>query len=98
MKTEYDDKIKNRLKRAEGQIRGVLNMMDDERDCRDVVTQLSAVRSSIDRAIGIIVAENLVQCLTENHEHGGVDSGDADRTASNDALIQQAIDLIVKSR
>lgn len=86
MSTLYDKKIKNRLKRSEGQIRGVLNMMEDEKDCKDVVTQLSAIRSSIDRVIGLVVAENLAQCLIE------------DDGKENTESIQEAINLIVKSR
>lgn len=82
----YEKNIKNRLKRSEGQIRGVLSMMEEEKDCRDVVTQLKAIRSSLDRAIGLIVAENLAQCLTEESER------------ENSELVQEAIDLIVKSR
>lgn len=86
MSSLYDNKIKNRLKRSDGQIRGVLNMMEEEKDCKDVVTQLTAIRSSIDRAIGLIVAENLANCLTEENNQESSES------------IQQAIDLIVKSR
>lgn len=86
MSTLYDKKIKNRLKRSEGQIRGVLNMMEEEKDCKDVVTQLSAIRTSIDRAMGLIVAENLALCITESDGQ------------ENSESIQEAIDLIVKSR
>lgn len=60
---ETKKKIENRLKRSEGQIRGVLKMLDEDKSCREVVTQLAAIRSSIDRAIGVIVAENLKECL-----------------------------------
>ena len=42
-------------------------MIDEEKECIDVITQLSAVRSSIDRAMGMIVAENLKHCF-ENPE------------------------------
>ncbi|HEY2420209.1 MAG TPA: metal-sensing transcriptional repressor, partial [Neobacillus sp.] len=41
---EYDAKIKNRVKRAEGQLRGILGMMEDTKDCKEVITQLSATR------------------------------------------------------
>ena len=58
-----DKNILNRLKRTEGQIRGIQKMIEDEKECVDVITQLSAVRSSIDRVMGIIVAENLKNCL-----------------------------------
>jgi DNA-binding FrmR family transcriptional regulator len=85
---EYNSKIINRLKRAEGQMRGVLNIMEEGKDCVDVVTQLSAVRASIDKLIGVIVAENLVHCITEDHGDG----------LTQEEKIQQAINLLVKSR
>ena len=57
---EINDKnIINRLKRTEGQIRGIQKMIEEEKDCMAIITQLSAVRSSIDRVMGMIVAENL---------------------------------------
>ncbi|WP_396326717.1 metal-sensitive transcriptional regulator [Jeotgalibaca sp. MA1X17-3] len=83
----YDKKIVNRLKKSEGQMRGVLNMMDTEKDCKEVVTQLTAIRSSIDKAIGLIVAENLVQCISD--ENSGLTSEEA---------VQEAIHLLVKTR
>lgn len=64
----YDDKMKNRLKRATGQLQGVLRMMETEQECPDVITQLSAARSSIDKLIGIIVAENLKHCLIDDSD------------------------------
>ena len=51
------------VKRIEGQIRGVLKMMEEGQDCRDVVSQLSASRTAIDRTMGLIVSENLVECV-----------------------------------
>lgn len=62
---QYDAKTKSRLKRIEGQMRGILRMMEEGQDCKDVITQLSAVRSGVDRTIGVIVSENLVSCVRE---------------------------------
>ncbi|ELK45162.1 metal-sensing transcriptional repressor, partial [Halobacillus sp. BAB-2008] len=56
---EYNTAMKNRVKRLEGQLRGVLKMMEENKDCKDVITQLSASRSAIDRAIGLVVSSNL---------------------------------------
>ena len=53
----------NRLKRTEGQVRGIQKMIEEEKDCMAIMTQLSAVRSSIDRVMGLVVAENLKTCL-----------------------------------
>jgi DNA-binding FrmR family transcriptional regulator len=85
---QYNKNIINRIKRAEGQMRGILAMMESGKDCSDVVTQLSAVRSSIDRAMGIIVAENLVSCVNDQEKDG----------MSKEESVQQAINLLVKSR
>jgi DNA-binding FrmR family transcriptional regulator len=52
-----------RLRRAEGQIRGVIAMLEDGRDCADVVTQLAAVSRALDRAGFKIIATGLRQCV-----------------------------------
>lgn len=83
MEIEYNEKMINRLKRAEGQMRGIQKMMEGEQGCTDVITQLSAVRSSIDKLMGLIVAENLKACVM---------SEDPER----DENIEKAIHLIVK--
>ena len=86
-KTRSDQKnVLNRLKRAEGQIRGVQKMIEEEKDCIDIITQLSAVRSSIDRVMGMIVAENLKDCF-ENPEK------DPQEQAQK---LEQAIQMIIK--
>lgn len=78
--------ILNRLKRAEGQLRGVQKMVEDQKECIDVITQLSAIRSSVDRIIGVIVAENLKNCL-ENPE---IDKENQSKK------IEKAIEMIIK--
>ena len=55
----------NRIKRAQGQLAGVLKLLEEGRDCEDVVTQLAAVSKALDRAGFAIVASGLQQCLTE---------------------------------
>jgi DNA-binding FrmR family transcriptional regulator len=56
--------VVNRLRRAEGQIRGVIAMLEAGRDCADVVTQLAAVSRALDRAGFKIIASGLQQCIT----------------------------------
>ncbi|MCA1020692.1 metal-sensitive transcriptional regulator [Halobacillus litoralis] len=84
---EYNDAMKNRVKRLEGQLRGVLKMMEENKDCKDVITQLSASRSALDRAIGLVVSSNLVECIQE-----------ADQQEDKEASINEAVQLLVKSR
>lgn len=87
IKLKYDAKTINRIKRIEGQLRGILRMMEEEKDCKEVITQLSAVRSGVDRTIGVIVSNNLVTCIK-----------DADTEDEMTDTIQEAINLVVKSR
>lgn len=61
-------------------------MIEEEQDCINVITQLSAVRSSVDRIMGIIVAENLKNCF-ENPEND---------PSVQTAKIEQAVQLIIK--
>ena len=84
---KYDAKTMNRIKRIEGQLRGILRMMEEEKDCKEVITQLSAVRSGVDRTIGVIVSNNLMVCIQN-----------ADTEDEMNDTIQEAINLVVKSR
>jgi len=63
----------NRIKRAQGQLAGVLRMLEEGRECEDVVTQLAAVSRALDRAGFAIVANGLQQCLSDGD---GIDSVD----------------------
>jgi DNA-binding FrmR family transcriptional regulator len=55
----------SRLRRAEGQIGGVIRMLEQGRDCKDVVTQLAAVSRALDKAGFSVVASGLKQCLAD---------------------------------
>ena len=68
--------VVNRLKRAQGQLAGVLRMIDEDRDCEEVVTQLAAVSRALDRAGFAIVATGLRQCLSEERENDGSEAMD----------------------
>ncbi|MEO8816343.1 MAG: metal-sensitive transcriptional regulator [Mycobacterium sp.] len=62
-----EDSVKavlNRLRRAHGQLAGVIGMIESGRNCKDVVTQLAAVSRALDRAGFKIVATGLRECLT----------------------------------
>ena len=60
-----DKKIVNRLRRAQGQLAAVIAMVESGRDCRDVVTQLSAVSSALDKAGFAIIASAMRDCVSE---------------------------------
>jgi DNA-binding FrmR family transcriptional regulator len=85
---KYDESMKRRLRRAEGQIRGILKMMEEEKNCKDVVSQLSAVRSAIDKTMALVVAVNLEKCILEEQANGG----------DTNKIVQEAVELLVRSR
>jgi len=60
--------VLNRLRRAQGQLVGVIAMIESGRDCQDVVMQLAAVSRALDRAGFKIVAGGMRQCLTAGDE------------------------------
>jgi DNA-binding FrmR family transcriptional regulator len=55
--------VLNRLRRAQGQLAGVISMIEQGRECKDVVTQLAAVSRALDRAGFKIVATGLRECV-----------------------------------
>lgn len=76
----------NRLSRLEGQIRGISKMLEEDRSCQDVVTQLSAVKAGIDKVMALMVTENLMTCVAEEN------------TEEQRDKVEQALKLIFKSR
>ncbi|ERN54716.1 metal-sensitive transcriptional regulator [Alkalihalophilus marmarensis] len=85
---EYSQDMKNRLKRIEGQVRGILRLMEEEKDCKNVIIQMSAVKSATDRAMAYIIAKNMQQCIIDEVEKG----------EQADQVVEEAIQLLVKSR
>ena len=64
MKCDYS--LKNRLKRAQGQMQGVLSMMENDATCQDLTMQLKAIRSSIDQTIHLLTTQNLIQTIEQD--------------------------------
>lgn len=62
-----------RLHRAQGQLAGVLRMLEGDADCEAIVTQLAAVSKAVDRAGFTLVAAGLEQCLGRDDENAKVD-------------------------
>ena len=83
-----NSKYITRLKRSEGQLRGIQKMMEEERDCVDIITQLTAVRSSVDRIIELMITENLTSCINDPLE---------DPQAQKDRL-EKAVQYLIKRK
>ena len=66
---KLDDDVRaelhRRLRRIEGQVRGIQQMLDDERECRDVVTQLAAATKALEQVGFRMLAAGLASCLED---------------------------------
>lgn len=60
--------IIDRLRRIEGQARGIQRMLEEERPCREVIMQLTALRNAVNKVAVAVIVENLEACLTEGTE------------------------------
>ena len=74
--TADKDALQKRLRRIEGQVRGIQAMIDEDRYCIDIVTQITAIQSALDK-----VALNLLEDHTEHCVIGGEPSKQEERTA-----------------
>ncbi|WP_203291738.1 metal-sensitive transcriptional regulator [Maricaulis parjimensis] len=81
--SERREKSLNRLKRIEGQVRGVVRMIEGERYCIDVLTQLSAIKSALSAVEGEILKDHSERCVAS-----AIHSGDpAEQQAKMNELI-----------
>jgi DNA-binding FrmR family transcriptional regulator len=80
-----DQSVKNRIKRSQGQMQGVLNMMENDCSCEDIITQLKAIRSGVDKAIAVLSADNLIQALKDDD-------------SISDGALNEALKLMIKAR
>ena len=69
------DQLKNRLSRIEGQVRGIERMVEDERYCIDVLTQISAVQAALDKVALGLLDDHARHCVV-----GGESADQEDRT------------------
>jgi DNA-binding FrmR family transcriptional regulator len=76
-----EDDIATRLRRIEGQARGILKMLEEQRDCEDMLTQTMAMRSALDQVGARIMEHHLEGCLLE-----GFDCDEERMTSLRDAL------------
>ena len=82
--------ILNRLRRVEGQVRGVAQMVEDDRYCIDILHQLQAVKSALARAEDEILKNHAAHCVAE-----AIASGDVDE---QNTKFSELIDLFGKTK
>lgn len=64
LESQPTEDLVKRLRRVEGQIGGIIRMLEDHRDCADIVTQLAAASKALDRAGFKLLATGMKQCLS----------------------------------
>jgi CsoR family transcriptional regulator, copper-sensing transcriptional repressor len=74
IKAKDKEKIQNRLRRIEGQVRGVQRMVDEEAYCVDVLTQLSSIVSAAEKVGLLLLTDHVEHCVRESIEKGGLEA------------------------
>lgn len=76
--SENKEQVLKRLSRAEGQIRGVSKMVQDDKYCIDILTQVSAAKAALDKVALELLRDHARHCLSndEIHSHGESDKAD----------------------
>ena len=76
-----------RLKRIEGQVRGLARMVEEDRYCIDIVTQIAAVRAALRRAQDEVLRDHVAHCV-----EGAIVSGDRDEQRRKSAELIQLLE------
>jgi CsoR family transcriptional regulator, copper-sensing transcriptional repressor len=91
---EAKEKLIQRLRRIEGQVRGVQGMLDEERDCREIMQQIAALHSAVQGASRFFLQEYATACLIEMDEATETPS---DLRGKREKIIQEMIVLLDKA-
>jgi DNA-binding FrmR family transcriptional regulator len=83
--SEAVEDVKRRLRRIEGQVRGVSKMLDDGRDCQEIIQQLAAIRSAVQQASALLAKSYACRCLAERSDK------------SEEALIEDLLNVLSKA-
>jgi len=92
---EVKGRIQQRLRRIEGQVRGVQGMLEEERDCREIMQQLAAIHSAIQGVSRLYFQEYASTCLTGMQAQAG-EGRLAGRPIQQEKLIQEMLILLDK--
>lgn len=63
----------NRLNRIEGQVRGIKNMVEDERYCIDILTQVSAIQAALNSFNKVLLSNHIKSCVVEDIRSGNLE-------------------------
>jgi DNA-binding FrmR family transcriptional regulator len=87
MEHNAKSRLLNRLNRVEGQVRGIARMVDEDRYCIDVITQIQAVRAALAKVETEILRDHLGHCI-----EGAIVSGDKDEQRTKAAELIQLLE------
>jgi len=76
-------KLLARLRRAEGQLKAVGRMIDEDKDCVDILVQISAIQGALSKIGGLVLSEHIESCVSDAFVHGDADT----RQAAIDDLL-----------
>src|ERR1051325_8241847 len=89
----YKDQLMKRLARIEGQVRGVAKMIEDDRYCIDILTQLGAVDTALEAVALKVLEEHVQHCVA-----GALASGDANEATEKSRELLEAVQRFAKTR
>ena len=78
---------RDRLMRAEGHLRGVIKMIDEEKECPDILLQLAAVKAALDKVGLVILEDHIEHCLVDAVRSGDVEPQLVELKAALEKLI-----------
>jgi DNA-binding FrmR family transcriptional regulator len=67
------ENVQNRLKRIEGQVRGLQRMVDEEKYCIDIITQINSVQAALEQVSLLLTEEHMRHCVTDAIQQGNGD-------------------------
>ena len=86
----HKDQVQRRLRRIEGQIRGVQKMVDEDRYCIDVLTQVGAVKAALDAVALLLLRDHTEHCVVE-----AIQGGDGSEKVRE---LSEAVERLVRGR
>jgi len=93
---EVKEKLILRLRRIEGQVRGIESMLEGERDCREIMQQLSAVHAAVQGTSRIFLQEYATSCLADLTANNAADSQE-NQGLKREKVIREMISLLDKT-
>jgi len=90
-KAKDNEKLKNRLRRIEGQVRGLQRMVEEESYCVDVLTQVASVVSALEKVGMLVLKDHVEHCVRES-----IESGDRQRADEKVAELTAAVERFLR--